>query len=72
MKMVFAHGFPAEMALDGGAPADDPLHQGFASTCTMVRALLEQPSVPFSSVCEAIGRLSLPVFLLDGPTHALR
>ena len=72
MKMVFAHGFPAEMALDGAAPSDDPLHQGFAATCTMVRALLEQPSVPFASVCEAIGGIPLPIFILDGPAHALR
>jgi PAS domain S-box-containing protein len=72
MKMVFAHGFPAEMALDGGAPAEDPLHQGFAATCAMVRVLLEQPAVPFAAVCEAIGKISLPIFILDGPNHALR
>ncbi len=72
MKMVFAHGLPAEMGLDGGTPADDPLHQNLEATCAMVRALLEQPSIPFTSVCDTIRRLSLPIFIFGGPSHALR
>jgi PAS domain S-box-containing protein len=72
MKMVFAHGFPAEMGLDSGEPGDDPLHQNLEATCAMVRALLEQPAIPFASVCDAIARVALPIFVLDGPTHALR
>jgi PAS domain S-box-containing protein len=72
MKTVFAHGFPAEMGLDSGAPGVDPLHQNLEATGALVRALLEQPSVPFSAVCDVIGRQSLPIFILDGPTHVLR
>jgi len=72
MNTVFSHGFPAEMGLEKGSRADDPLHQSLEATCAMVRALLEQPSIPFASVCDVIGRQSLPIFILDGPNHALR
>jgi len=72
MKMVFAHGFPAELGLDSGTPTDDPLHQNLGATCTLVRTLLEQPSIAFASVCDVVAPLALPVFVLDGPSHALR
>ncbi len=73
MKMVFAHGFPAEMGLDSGAPGDDPLHQNLEATCALVRALLEQPSIPFAAVCDVDRAPSrCRSSSLDGPTHALR
>ncbi len=72
MEAVFAHGFPAQMGLDTGAPGDEPLRRNLDATCSLARALLEQLSIPVAQVFQILGSVPIPILVLEGPNHALR